>query len=185
MSLRTLTTAVLAACVLVGALALPAGAVAAQRAVGGGPTAARSADPAAGAQSLMALAAAIAGRYWHAVPCQGRVRIATQQAVPATLEPDSDAWVTFASSGGPNVLAAAPSSYTNCVIGLGSLRWPTTASMRSDWDLLCMTMTHEFGHLLGHVHDEAPASVMAAVFTDYSSEPQACRTTRPRSSRRS
>jgi hypothetical protein len=132
----------------------------------------------------MALAVAIAGRYWHAVPCGGALRITTRQALPAGLEPDSDAWVTFASSEGANALVAPPGSYTDCVIALGSLRWPTTASMRADWDMLCMTVIHEFGHLLGHAHDTAPASVMAAVFADYSSEPQACRTTRPASSRR-
>ncbi|HEX5900124.1 MAG TPA: matrixin family metalloprotease [Solirubrobacteraceae bacterium] len=169
MSLRPFTTAVLVAAVLVGAVALPAAAVAA---------------PAAKAQTPTALAVAIAGRYWHAVPCQGRITITTQQAQPAGLEPDSDAWVTFASSEGPNALAAPPSTYTNCVIALGRLRWPTTASMRTDWDMLCMTVTHEYGHLLGHVHDTAPASVMAAVYTDYSSESRACRTSRPASPRR-
>lgn len=169
MFLRPLTTAVLAVAALVGAVALPAAAVAA---------------PAAKAQTPTALAVAIAARYWHAVPCQGKIRITAQQALPAGLEPDSDAWVTFASSEGPNALTAPPASYSNCVIALGSRRWPTTASMRTDWDMLCMTVTHEYGHLLGHAHDTAPASIMAAVFADYSSEPQACRANRPASPRR-
>lgn len=184
MFLRPLTTAVLAAATVVGAVALPAAAVAAQGPVTAHRTAARTAAPAARAQTPTALALAIARRYWHAVPCRGRITITTQQAVPAGLEPDSDAWVTFASSEGPNALTAPPGSYTNCVIALGSLRWPTSASMRTDWDMLCMTVTHEFGHLLGHPHDTAPASVMGAVFADYSSEPQACRTDRPESPRR-
>ena len=166
---RPITIAVLAAAALVGAVALPAAAVAA---------------PAAKAQTPTALALAIAGRYWHATPCQGRITITTQQKLPAGLELDSDAWVTFASSEGPNALTAPPSTYTDCVIALGRLRWPTTANMRTDWDMLCMTVTHEYGHLLGHAHDTAPASVMAAVYTDYSSESQACRTNRPASPRR-
>ena len=43
--------------------------------------------------------------------------------------------------------------------------------MRADWDILCTTMTHEFGHLLGHCTTTAPGSVMAPLFTDYSSVP--------------
>jgi hypothetical protein len=39
------------------------------------------------------------------------------------------------------------------------------------------------GHLLGRGHDTAPASIMTAVFTDLSMEPDQCRSARPRSSK--
>jgi hypothetical protein len=134
--------------------------------------------------SPVALATSIAGRYWGAVPCGGRIKILVQQPVPALVQHDADAWVSFGSSLGPNNLAAPASTYTSCTVALGRFRWPTTASMSQDWDMLCMTVTHEFGHLLGHAHDPTPGSVMNPVFTNYSSEPRLCRTARPSRSRR-
>lgn len=174
----------LTAAALVAAVAAPAAAVAAQPPATGPRPAARSTVATARAQTPIALAAGVAGRYWGAVPCDGQIKILAQQTVPAGLEADTDAWVTFDSSLGVNDLAAPASSYTRCTIGLARSRWPTSAVMVQDWDMLCMTMTHEFGHLLGHPHDTTPGSVMAPVFTDYSSEPSLCKTTRPRASRR-
>ncbi len=137
-----------------------------------------------GPTSPVALATSIAARYWGAVPCGGRIKVLVQQSVPALVEHDADAWVTFGSSLGANNLAAPATTYTNCTVDLGRFRWPTTASMIQDWDMLCMTMTHEFGHLLGHAHDTTPGSVMNPVFANYTSEPQLCRTDRPDGVRR-
>jgi len=132
-----------------------------------------------GAVSPIARATSIAERYWGAVPCHGRIRILTQQPTPAVLGQDANAWVMFSSSLGANNLGAPASTYTNCRIALGSYRWPTAASMVQDWDMMCMTMTHEFGHLLGHAHVTTPGNVMNPVFTNYKDEPRRCRTDRP------
>jgi hypothetical protein len=129
--------------------------------------------------SPIARAASIAERYWGEVPCHGQVRILVQQHSPAALGADTDAWVLFSSSLGANNLAAPASSYRNCRIALGTYRWPTAASFVQDWDMMCMTMTHEVGHLLGHVHVTTPGNVMNPVFTNYEDEPQLCRTDRP------
>jgi hypothetical protein len=144
------------------------------------PTAAATASQASRTPSATALATSIATRFWGTAPCGGKIKILTQQSVPSTLvQHDADAWVTFDSSLGANNLTAPAASYTNCVVHLGRYRWPTAASMTQDWDMLCMTMTHEFGHLLGHPHNTTPGNVMNPVFTNYSSEPQLCRADRP------
>jgi hypothetical protein len=122
----------------------------------------------------IALALTLAERYWGATPCEGRVAVASDMALPGDLAPSTDAWVTFESSLGANNLAAPPATYTACTIALAHWQWPTTASIRGDWDMFCLTVVHEVGHLLGHVHSLAPGSVMAPVFTDESDVPPIC-----------
>lgn len=176
-------THLLAAVALVAALAVPATAGAAQRPADSNRAAVRSAP--AKAPAILGSAAAVARRHWSADPCQGQVKLLAGRPVTAGLEPDSDAWVTFDSALGVNDLAAPPSSYANCTITFARWRWPTAASMYEDWDMLCATTVHEIGHLLGHVHDETPGSVMVSVFTDASGVPPLCKKARPdRSGRR-
>ncbi len=124
------------------------------------------------------LAAAIAERYWNAVPCDGLITVRAYAALPAGLEPTTDGWATFASSLGPNDLAAPAASYTQCTVSLARWQWPTPEAVRGDWDMFCLTVVHEFGHLLGHPHSLTPGSVMAPVFTSESNVPPICRSSR-------
>jgi hypothetical protein len=123
----------------------------------------------------ISLALTLAERYWGATPCGGRVAVAADMALPGDLDPSTDAWVTFQSSLGANNLAAPPTTYTACTIALAHWQWPTTPSIRGDWGMFCLTIVHEVGHLLGHVHSLVPGSVMAPVFTDESDVPPICR----------
>ena len=124
-------------------------------------------------------AADVSALYWGAVPCGGQIKVLVRRSPAPGADPASDAWVTFDTQLGANNLAAPAATYTNCTISFGRRRWPTSASMRADWGIFCATMTHELGHLLGHAHDDTPGSVMAPVFTDYSSVPARCRAARP------
>jgi len=146
------------------ALALPATAGAAKRA--------KPVNP-------VTTAVAIGHHYWGAVPCGGQLRVLARQRLAPGLHPTTDAWVTFDTPLGANNLDAPASTYTNCTIALARWRWPRDASMRADWDILCTTVTHELGHLLGRHHDATPGSIMAPVFTDYSSVPRICKANRP------
>lgn len=135
----------------------------------------RQATPSSvGAGDPAAIAAALAERYWGATPCDGQIALKAAQPLPAEMEADTDGWVTFESALGPNDLQAPADGYTQCMISLARRQWPTKAAMADDWNMFCLTVVHEMGHLLGHQHSLTPGSVMAPVFVDESSVPAIC-----------
>jgi hypothetical protein len=125
------------------------------------------------------LATAVAKRYWGAVPCRGQIAVLADRPLAPGLDPTTDGWATFNSSLGQNNLEAPPSTYTHCTISLAHWQWPTRTAMENDWNMFCLTVIHEMGHLLGHPHSLTPGSVMAPVFNDESSVPAICRATPP------
>ena len=132
---------------------------------------------AVGSRNPVTTAAAIAEGYWGSVPCAGQVTIAANRALATGLDSDTDGWVTFGSSLGPDDLEAPASSYTSCTITLAHWRWSSWTDMESDWGMFCLTVVHEMGHLLGHQHSLIPGSVMAPVFTSDANVPAVCKRT--------
>lgn len=178
------TFRILVAAAVLAVLAAPASAGAAQRATHGHRNVAGTAVSSTGIPAAVRTAETLARRYWGGVACNGQIKVVARSRMAPGMDPTTDAWATFDSSLGANNLAAPASSYRHCAISLARWRWPTAASMSEDWDLLCATVIHETGHLLGHQHDLRPGSVMAPVFDESYRAPPICRSARPRASRR-
>jgi hypothetical protein len=142
----------------------------------------RSPAQPAGADPV-ALATQVAKRYWAAQPCGGEVAVMAYSPLAPGVDSQTDGWVTFNSSLGPNDLEAPASTYSQCEIWLARWHWPTPRAADEDWNMFCLTVIHEMGHLLGYKHSSVPGSVMAPVFTDESSVPTICRSTAPSAAR--
>ncbi|HYP48763.1 MAG TPA: matrixin family metalloprotease [Thermoleophilaceae bacterium] len=169
---------------LATALAVPTSSVATPAAQGAEAQAAQAASApskARGAKAKrrnpVAVAAAVAKRYWRATPCGGRIKILAKQPLAAGLSSDTDAWVTFGSSLGPNNLAASASTFTDCTISLARWQWSSRREIESDWGMFCLTVIHEMGHLLGREHSQGARGVMAEMFTSEANVPRACNAT--------
>lgn len=121
------------------------------------------------------LATTVAERYWGAVPCGGQLAVLADQPLAAGMDATTDGWVTFESSLGANDLQAPASTYTQCTISLARWQWSARAQQAGDWNMFCLTVMHEVGHLLGRPHSLTPGSVMVGVFIDEASVPAICR----------
>jgi hypothetical protein len=143
--------------------------------MGGEASRERAALGRAASRDPAALALALAERYWGSAPCGGQVSILLNRPLPGGLEATTDAWVTFNSSLGLNDLEAPAATYTQCAISVAHWQWPTRTAIDGDWNMFCLTVVHEVGHLLGHAHSLVPGSVMAPVFTDEANVPAICR----------
>ena len=130
-----------------------------------------------GIRGPVALATAVAEHYWRAVPCGGQIAVLADRRLVPGLDTTTDGWVTFNSSRGANNLDAPAGTYTQCTISLAHWQWPTRTAMANDWNMFCLTVIHEMGHLLGYPHSLAPGNVMAAAFTNESNVPAICRAT--------
>jgi matrixin len=127
-----------------------------------------------GSRNPVTTAAAIAERFWGAIPCGGQIKIVADSPLAPGLQAGTDAWVTFNSSLGADNLVAPASTYAACTITLAHWQWANWTAMEGDWGMFCLTVTHEMGHLLGHQHTLRPGSVMNPVFTNDSDVPAIC-----------
>jgi hypothetical protein len=103
----------------------------------------------------VALAVALGESYWGAVPCNGVLRVAASANLPSESEAGPVppgvfvlAWTTFAARD-----VTAPSTYTDCQIFLNATIWPNWQTEDSNFQQFCDVMTHELGHLFGHLDD--------------------------------
>lgn len=93
----------------------------------------------------------IAQAYWGAEPCGGTVRVRWVRQLA-----DINALSTWASPSADPY--GDPAANSNCTIDLNP-------AATFDWAKFCTVVVHEYGHLLGHDHDQLPGQLMSEVYT--------------------
>lgn len=104
------------------------------------------------------VAFAIAARYWHEQPCNSDITIKVE-----SIPPNSASWTRHEDPRNVSMWASwdrgtpnennehAPLPFTNCIIGINSLRWTSQELMGyTAWPEFAISMIHEFHHLMGY-----------------------------------
>jgi hypothetical protein len=132
----------------------------------------------AAGQDPVGLAEQAAKAYWGDSPCNGQVSVQWQTHTPQPALPGTEveAWVTFQTPLGPTNFAAAPATYTECVVNISRISWPNYDSTVEAYPQFCQMMIHEYGHFEGYADSTsyAPTDLRYPLLTD-ANLPGACR----------
>jgi hypothetical protein len=94
----------------------------------------------------VALAVHLAERYWHSVPVCGAPTIVTS----SDQLPDSD-YETVTSPEPADSVVEMWTEVQNCTITINASLWPSWREDDESFQWFCDAMTHEVGHLFGHL----------------------------------
>jgi hypothetical protein len=110
----------------------------------------------------VALSLALAERYWHGVPSCGTPKIVTQ---PGELARSDYETITSAEPKGS--VAEMWTEVQSCTITINAAVWPSWHEDDEFFQWFCDAMTHEVGHLFGHLDSgQTDASSITYPFLD-------------------